>query len=46
MYSYEPGYNYTLSSPAFYVLDPEGDVLAVVMSQEEAETLVSHLNRG
>lgn len=29
----------------YAILDPEGDELAVVHAQVEAETLVSHLNR-
>lgn len=31
--------------PQFEVVDPDGDQLAVVHSQGEAESLVSHLNR-
>lgn len=27
------------------VLDPDGDQLTIVLSEEEAEALVSHLNR-
>lgn len=29
----------------FEILDPEGDQIAIVLSQVEAEALVSHLNR-
>jgi hypothetical protein len=29
----------------FRIMDPEGDEIAVVFSQGEAEALVSHLNR-
>lgn len=45
MYSYEPAYNDATNGNAFTILDPEGDVIAVVMSQEEAENLVYHLNK-
>lgn len=45
MYYYAPSYNDATNGDAFTILDPEGDILAVVMSQEEAEALVSHLNR-
>lgn len=29
----------------FRIMDPDGDEIAVVFSQDEAEALVSHLNR-
>ena len=31
--------------PAYAILDPQGDEIAVVYNEGEAEALVSHLNR-
>lgn len=33
------------SFPAWEILDPQGDNLAMVYSEAEAEILVSHLNK-
>ena len=34
-----------VSFPAWKILDPQGDGLAMVYSEAEAEILVSHLNK-
>lgn len=40
MYSYEENELY-----GFNILDPDSDIIATVKSVEEAEVLISHLNR-
>lgn len=40
MYSLESGAN-----GGWHILDPDGDPIAWVPSEEEAEALLSHLNR-